>query len=479
MHTDTGFVNVERVIRQVSRRVALDSQSVHQGAEVVWKPTILSRQNEYALSDLMAFHGPAFVRNAYVAILRRLPDPGGFAMNCEALERGARSRIEILAELRWSPEGEAHRVHIDGLLGPTLVERWKRKRWIGRYIRLADRFVGYTEPNVHITHALNRIAIEQEAQSLKLFNIADAVLDLKDNMSDLVSELATYQNGHANLVREINEIGRFVEHELKSALTVAKSEISDIHTQLSAHGYWIAKEDDARRTAKEKDQSQDAIYVDFEKAFRGSSALIRQRLQPYVDLLKRQGVGAGDLLLDVGCGNGEMLEVLGDAGFEAVGVDTNTAFIDGCKARNLSVVLQDGIEYLEEQEAASVAAISAIHLAEHLDFSKLIELVDESLRVLRPGGVLILETPNPENLLVSSRYFYLDPTHRNPIPPETLQWLLKTRGFGQVETLRLREARGEMPVAHVSPDQPGADPINKFVELLTAAPDYAVIGIKE
>jgi len=107
-----------------------------------------------------------------------------------------------------------------------------------------------------------------------------------------------------------------------------------------------------------------------------------------------------------------------------------------------------------------------------------IQLLDEALRALRPGGVLILETPNPENVLVGSCMFYMDPTHLHPIPPPLLQWTVQARGFEQVEIERLSDDRGSPDLAPVSEDVPGSAQINQMVAWFTAAPDYAVVARK-
>ena len=60
-------------------------------------------------------------------------------------------------------------------------------------------------------------------------------------------------------------------------------------------------------------------------------------------------------------------------------------------------------------------------------------------RVLRPGGLAIFETPNPENVLVGSNFFYLDPTHHHPLPSELMQFLFESRGFDRVEVLNLHQ----------------------------------------
>ncbi len=80
------------------------------------------------------------------------------------------------------------------------------------------------------------------------------------------------------------------------------------------------------------------------------------------------------------------------------------------KALNLDVIEQDGIEFLKSLESNSISIVTGFHIVEHLPFKLLIELFDESYRVLRDGGLIIFETPNPENILVASCSFYTDRT---------------------------------------------------------------------
>ena len=103
-------------------------------------------------------------------------------------------------------------------------------------------------------------------------------------------------------------------------------------------------------------------------------------------------------------------------------------------------------------------------------------LIDEALRTLRPDGVLVLETPNPENPAVGSYLFYMDPTHRNPLPPEMLRWLVEARGFVDVRVERLTLARETGAPAPLGDDIPGATTMNRLITPLHAALDYAVIA---
>jgi len=172
--------------------------------------------------------------------------------------------------------------------------------------------------------------------------------------------------------------------------------------------------------------------------------------------------------IDLGCGRGEWLELLKEHEIEARGVDLDVGMLEAARAGGLNVRLGDAISSLRELTAASQDVVSAFHLVEHLSFDVLRVLLSESLRVLKPGGLLILETPNPENLTVGTEKFYLDPTHNKPIPAQLLSFMLSWTGFEKVKVLRLQE-----PVGIEN---------NESLALLSVlngvSPDYAVVSQK-
>ena len=100
----------------------------------------------------------------------------------------------------------------------------------------------------------------------------------------------------------------------------------------------------------------------------------------------------------------------------------------------------------------------------------LLALLNEAHRVLEPGGLLILETPNCGNLLVASTNFHLDPTHRHPLPPLLLSFSLEQAGFGGIQTRLLHPYGPEYPVADSSPLAA------RFNEFLYGPQDYAVLA---
>ena len=184
--------------------------------------------------------------------------------------------------------------------------------------------------------------------------------------------------------------------------------------------------------------SANDFYIAFENRYRGSRELIKQRQTsylPYIAPLKT--VYPNLKAIDLGCGRGEWLELLKENGVDASGVDLDDAMLSSCIASNLKVKKIDAISALQELPNASLHIISGFHIAEHLPFEQLIELIHQALRVLSPGGLLILETPNSENINVATSSFYLDPTHRNPIPAQLLSFLMTYSGFAFTTELRL------------------------------------------
>ena len=229
----------------------------------------------------------------------------------------------------------------------------------------------------------------------------------------------------------------------------------------------------------------DALYVAFENQFRGSRELIKERVRVYLDDVRGAGaVTADSPILDLGCGRGEWLELVNENGLAGEGVDSNAIMVSACQERGLRVTEGDALEYLRALPAESRGAITAFHLIEHLEFQVLVQLLRESFRVLRPGGLAIFETPNPDNVLVGSNGFYYDPTHLHPLPKEYTRFMLQSVGFSDVVARPLNpDNRGtglsqlfqdSLPENAVSPE------LRNFLNrLFFGERDYAVIGKKQ
>ncbi len=217
------------------------------------------------------------------------------------------------------------------------------------------------------------------------------------------------------------------------------------------------------------DSLSDGFYRAFEEKYRGSRELIKSRLRVYLPFIEPLKTAySTSSVVDLGCGRGEWLELLSERGFAPHGVDLDEGMLAACYERGLQASKGDAINFLKALPDASQLVVSGFHIAEHLPFADLLELVQEALRVLRPAGLLILETPNPENLRVAGTSFYLDPTHHHPLPPELLSFLPPHIGFARTKVIRLQERPELLKSARVS--------LNDV--LGGVSPDYAIVAQK-
>ena len=185
-------------------------------------------------------------------------------------------------------------------------------------------------------------------------------------------------------------------------------------------------------------QLREGFYLAFENRFRGDYFAIQARQAVYLPVIQTTNAGTASCpILDIGSGRGEWLQLLQNNQLEAYGVDSDASMVAACRTLKLNVHFDDAFEHLSSLSEGSLGAITGFHIAEHLPFPILVALFEKALHALQPGGLLILETPNPENLLVGACYFYTDPTHLRPLPPDLLAFVAEYTGFMQVEIMRL------------------------------------------
>lgn len=217
----------------------------------------------------------------------------------------------------------------------------------------------------------------------------------------------------------------------------------------------------------------ETFYYRLEERYRGADDEIKQRLLIYRNDFRaaRERVAVSGPVVDIGCGRGELLEVLGEDGFQAVGVDSNDIQLDAARRRGAVVVHADAFDYLSGLDDESVLAVTGIHVVEHIPFPDLVRLMQQVVRVLKKGGVALFETPNPRNLIVGATTFHLDPTHVRQLPPEVMRVLLETVGFDKVEIRPLHPSDTLDYMVKIQ----NLDP--HVAMLLYGPQDYAVIGV--
>jgi O-antigen chain-terminating methyltransferase len=227
-------------------------------------------------------------------------------------------------------------------------------------------------------------------------------------------------------------------------------------------------------TATARASAFDEIYTAFEEQFRGPREVVQELQRPYLDLI--DATGHDDLpVIDIGPGRGEWLELLGKIGARAYGIDLNADMAAAGQEHGVDVRQGDAMAHLAELEEGSVRAVTGFHFIEHIAFDDQLSFLRLAARALAPGGALILETPNPTNLVVGASSFYLDPTHLRPVHPQLLEFLVRSQGFSEVEVRYLHPSTSE-PETFDGLEPAGIDAMVRWA--LYGPQDYAVVARK-
>lgn len=184
----------------------------------------------------------------------------------------------------------------------------------------------------------------------------------------------------------------------------------------------------------------DLDWLQFAERFRGSFESIKRSFERYVPLFRDC-----PSVLDLGCGRGEFLELMREAGVSALGIDLNQESVSRCRNNGLDAQQADIFEYLSSLPGQSVGGIFCAQVIEHLQPAQVLALVQLCARKLRPAAPLVFETPNPECLAIFATHFYIDPTHVRPVPPALMAFYLEEAGLAQIEVSRFSPAIETMP----------------------------------
>jgi SAM-dependent methyltransferase len=342
-------------------------------------------------------------------------------------------------------------------------------------------------------HEGGRLRREQEDRAIALAAGIDAVSGEALRRWESLTIQSQRQDGRvATVAAAQEEIRTSVAgfHRTAEALTREIERLVSSHPDAGPAGGRREGEEAAASGAPDTtafgDRLASQTYVGFEDAFRGSPEDIRSRLHEYVTLFS--GASA---VLDVGCGRGELLELLAANGITGRGVDLNHAMVERCRAAGLDVTESDAVTYLDAQPDESLGGMVAIQVVEHLQAAQLLRLLELSHRKLRPGSRVVLETINPACWYAFFSSFIRDITHVHPIHPDTLRYLLVASGYQRVEIQyrepfpdwnKLQVVRTDV-LGAISPalgDMGEAfnENVQKLNALLFTYLDYAAIGEK-
>jgi len=383
----------------------------------------------------------------------------------EIRRTGAGQRDGDLADARAGVRGFAERywaVTAERPLERGAGARGRVAYAVKRLLRPLLRW--YVEPLAYDQRMFNDAALKlvdalwEEAEAIRKAH-AELGRTTTEQLEEVARDMADRIQTAAFAVSErVDEQARAVEQQARAAGQTDRSlgELEERLTRVERRGVGA---DGAPRTVAPQPKA-DAFpdYFAFESKMRGRTESVRDRQHAYVDDFR-----AAAPVLDIGCGRGEFLALLRDAGIEARGIDPDVDMVAFARGEGLDVEQAEAVLYLETLEDGSLGGIFMGQVVEHLPAGMLVRTLELSAQKLRRGGVLVAETINPLSPLALRNYF-ADLTHAQPLVPETLELLVKQVGFGHVETRFLNP-----------PERPeGLAP--EVADILFAPLDYAIVA---
>ncbi len=426
----------------------------------------------YSWSALVQLDDEALVQAAFPSLLGRKAKASEAAAWLAELRSGT-DRFEFLATLRYSTEGKRHGVPVHGLRRARIKSALRRTPLLGTLLANAYGWFSTDVRHRYYTARFDLHSRQLEQQS-RIISASEAelrsvvrdaqssieaqkeqILKLQDQLQKRELEQQTQLQQHLRVQQELRGRLGFLERNSTKSPATAHNATAEI-----------------AQTSPGEHRIPDSFYLAFEHRFRGDTETIQSRLSYYLPLIHQLRPLIERLpLVDIGCGRGEWLQMLPEASLR-IGIDLNSMNVEACREQGLEAEVADGLDWLKRQPDNSIAAVTGFHVIEHLSFYQLNTLLDECLRVLAPGGMVIFETPNPENLVSAATHFYTDPTHTHPLPPAFSEFMLEYKGFMAVQVHRLNPIPSEYALVEDS------EVARRCNALFYGAQDYAVTAQK-
>lgn len=452
--------NLDNLIEKSRGRV-LETENLHDAYATVKTAKIrikkeaetLSYTDWYGITELdgrrlLELDEREFIRTLYKAVLKRPATAEDFRIMLGELDYGNAHRIDVIDSVQASEEAKQFEpIRITGL------EAIRKKRNRSRRIKSMP-IIGYILRWCKAVVLLPRELgyLQEKTDNIGKQQIAQAKLQ-EDTWNMTQTLQAGLQNANGSL-QNVNEV------------------LNRYHLSIEEK-----RLEEQRREYERK--LLDQFYVRYnEELFTEPRELLKERKKIYIEKIQ-QHFRAEDkqdiTVVDLGCGTGEWIEAVQEAGYHSIGVDSNQAVVDKDNQfyPQLEVIRQDSIEFLRNQPGNSLDVITSFHMVEHMEMIEIMELCSEAARVLKPDGLLIMETPNPLNVLISSYYFYLDPTHKRQIPPELLEVYVHAGG------LQVKERVFVEPLNFVPYEYREGDPIKDIVFRFNMEQAYSIVAVKE
>ncbi len=418
--------------------------------------------------ELLVFENEEFVDVVYRSILFREPDAEGKMNALNYVTGNSLNKVGFIYSLSKAPEAKNYNITIKGIKG---------KRFL---LSLKSRIYDFPVLGYPIRWILNIVLLPK-----KIGNIQNSLKDLyyhikllntrAVNIESVISDKTDYEN----VLMELH--GK--EEKLISYQTRLKNYQIELNTKVETIEKYIVDnnllmEEAEKNKHREKD-IMDKFYLRYNESLMiDTREEVKSRAKIYIDKLNLYFINRNKnelALIDLGCGECEWIELLMENGYQAKGVDSNSLVVNKVKTNypEIEIAEMDAFSCLKSLDDNSQDLITSLHMVEHLDMMSLIRLLEECKRVLKKGGIIILETPNPLNILTSTYYFHLDPTHNKPIPPELLAFFVEESGIKVKEKILL------YPLDFVPYIYKEEDPIKDIVYRFNMEQAYSILAVNE
>jgi 2-polyprenyl-3-methyl-5-hydroxy-6-metoxy-1,4-benzoquinol methylase len=334
----------------------------------------------------------------------------------------------------------------------------QKSRDAAEMVSLRERISETEEDFIRLQESLRELQKKSSDQEVSIIDLANIV---QENQKKVQQTFLDFQQDHeARMLPVQEEIAAIVKH----------SEF--LATKVQQFGSEVQK---FRSNNHNSPVLSPAMYFEFENIHRGEREEILDRQSIYLPILKRFGdkFNGTARFIDFGCGRGELLQIAYRSGIDMVGYDSNAVMVANCRSHGLKATEADFMDALASYDENSLAGVTALQFIEHLTYPQISCFFQLAAQKIRPGGCIILETINPLSIY-AMRYFYMDPTHQQPVPGKTCEFLLKQHGFVDLEMLNINPVKHDPALKSLQRE----DPNHPLIELMFGCQDYAVIAMK-
>jgi 2-polyprenyl-3-methyl-5-hydroxy-6-metoxy-1,4-benzoquinol methylase len=328
-----------------------------------------------------------------------------------------------------------------------------------------------------------------ESVGPQLRELLGAVDDMRTNLGVSIDAIGTVRDDVQGSIATLTK----AQADLGARLTLLETGLSEARAELAASAGRLSKEQENalqsalapidRRATEARQLSVlapgDFPYFRFEDLHRGSAEAVRDLIRPLVRNFVRC-----QMVVDLGCGRGEFLDLCVQEGIGAYGVDSNEDMVLHCQRIGLDVVRDDIVDHLRGLKEKSVDGVFCSQVVEHLPMLKVQALLRECFRVLKVGTHMVLVTINPLSLYALANNFYLDPTHVRPLPPETMRFLAEDAGFRKLSVSYFSPFGPDYTLLPVRFEQESEEQrairvnFDRLNHVVFGNQEYALIGLK-